>query len=155
MYRNEGNFDGRRESFDMGTLLSQMLRICPISLVFGPTDPQIQRAKGPRPITKAKAKVAWFQAMQRTLKRLVVFIIIVNNGKYAKYFVHDCLKKYKNQFLPIFRHILAFSDKFSRLELGSLSQATKKSTQKYIFDLVLDMSEIREKWSLEKPLWWP
>ena len=139
----------------MGTLLSQTLHICPISPVFGPTDPQIQRAKGPRPITKAKAKVAWFQAVQRSVKRLVVFIIIVNNGKYAKYFVHHCLKKYKNQFLPIFRHILAFSDKFSRLELGSLSQTTKKSTQKYIFDLVLDISEIREKWSLEKSLLWP
>ena len=83
-------FDGRAKSFDMGTLLSQTLHICPISPVVGQTDPQIQRAKGPRPITKAKAKVAWFGAVQRSLKRLVVFIIIVSNGKYAKYFVLNC-----------------------------------------------------------------
>ena len=92
MSRNLANSDSRAKSFDMGTLLSQTLHICPILPVLGPTDPQIQRAKGPRPITKAEAKVLRFWAVQRSLKRLVVFIIMVSNGKYAKYFVLNCLK---------------------------------------------------------------
>ena len=41
---------------------------------------------------------------------LVAFTHLVNNAKHAIYYVRDCLRKFKIQFLLIWRHISTYFD---------------------------------------------